>query len=231
MSISYRADGMMNRSQFLVAIILVVSLATLLSRTAPVSHAQDLTESTTQTNESHTQTDELTSNTTALVTGNGEEGNVTVNDENMTEEIMLNQTGQVEMDNLVIISSSDNQVIENVAYNDSAVDIRLNQNGTVSLQLHVTVKPIAVYADDELLPEVSSLTALSLSHGGAWFYDDSTHMLFIFADPVHLIFRYRAATTPVPEFPSLSILATVFTVFASLHLIKRRRTGKQLRTG
>jgi hypothetical protein len=214
----------------LIALILVLSVTTLLSRTAPVSHAQDLMESTTQTNESHTQTDESTGNTTTSVAGNGEEGNVTVNDENMTQEIVLNQTGQVEMDNLVIISSSDNQTIENVAWNDSAVDIRLNQNGTVSLQLHVTVKPIAVYADDKLLPEVSSPTALSLSHGGSWFYNETTHMLFIFADPARIIFRYRAAATPVPEFPSLSILATIFTLFASLHLLNRRRTGKQLRT-
>jgi hypothetical protein len=193
-------------------LIVFVSVAAFLSGTGSLSHAQDQTGSTNQSSES---------------TSSSDEGNVTVNSGDMTREIVLNQSGQVEMDNLVIVSSSDNQVIDNVAYNESTVDIRLNQNGTVNLRLHLTTKPVALYADHQLLLEAPTLSALSLSHGGSWFYDEHNHVLFIFADPVHVIFRYRAPTpTPIPEFPDFSILTMLFTVFASLTLIAHMRSRK-----
>jgi hypothetical protein len=138
----------------------------------------------------------------------------------VTHAIFLNGTHRVELAEIAINASSNGQMIENVAFNESIVKIDFDHDGSVELSLNSSAKPSAVYADDMQLGEAQSSNGLNLN-SNEWVYDH--HMIIIFADPSSVTIFYSPTPTPVPEFPvTLTALILIVALSASLIVTKRR---------
>lgn len=137
----------------------------------------------------------------------------------VTHAIFLNATHGVELAEIAIATSSNGQIIKNVAFNESVAQIDFDHEGAVEMEINSSAKPAAVYADDSELAEAQWNVGLT-PNSNAWFYDPNTHMLTVDADPSSITIFYSSTPTPVPEFPTgavalvllASLIATVLAV-------------------
>ena len=139
----------------------------------------------------------------------------------VTHTIILNGTDGVELAQIAINASSNGQMIHDVAFNESVVQIDFDHGGAVELSANSSAKPTAVFADDRELPESQSSAGLN-PNSNAWVYDQNTHMLTVFADPSSVTIFYGSAPTPVPEFPFASAPLVFLAALAATILIARK---------
>jgi len=139
----------------------------------------------------------------------------------VTHAIFLNGTHGVELAEIAINASSNGQMIHDVAFNESVVQIDFDHGGAVELSANSSAKPTAVFADDRKLPESQSSAGLN-PNSNAWVYDQNTHMLTVFADSSSVTIFYGSAPTPVPEFPFASAPLVFLAALAATILIARK---------
>jgi len=133
----------------------------------------------------------------------------------VTQAIFLNDTHGVILSRIAINASSSNQLIRNVAYNQTVAHIQLDRDGSIELVVDSSVKPSTVYGDDLKLSEKQSISGLS-PQSEAWVYDKNRRILVIFADPLTITISYATTlqpqtttTTAQPPTPPRCIIATV----------------------
>ena len=127
---------------------------------------------------------------------------MTITSRKVTQAFLLNGTFGTRLDSIAINASSSGQVIRNVAFNDSVVQVEFDREGSVQLIINSSAKPAQVFADDNTLTMVQSSSGLT-PDSEAWAYDQSSHTLIILADPMSITIVYGTATpTPIPEFPA-----------------------------
>ena len=135
--------------------------------------------------------------------------NITMASRNVTQAFLLNGTLGIRLGSIAINASSSGQVIRNVAFNDSVVQVEFDREGAVQLIVNSSNKPSRVFADNNTLAMVQSSSGLTLD-SEAWVYDQSNHTLIILADPMSITIVYGTATpTPIPEFPDALEIVTV----------------------
>lgn len=139
----------------------------------------------------------------------------------VTHAIFLNGTHGVELAEIAINASSNGQMIRDVAFNESVVQIDLDHDGAVELSVNSSAKPAAVFADDRELAESQSSAGLN-QNSNAWVFDQNTHMLTVFADPSSVTIFYGSAPTPVPEFPFVYTPLVFLAALAATILIARK---------
>lgn len=151
----------------------------------------------------------------------------------VTHAIFLNGTHGVELAEIAINASSNGQMIDNVAFNETVAQIDFDQPGAVELDVNSSQKPMMVFADGNQLTELPMNIGLT-PNSNAWVYDQNTHALTVFADPSSITIFYDPQSTPVPEFPAgsvtfalaiavaSSLLATVLAVTGKKHKSTRR---------
>jgi len=143
----------------------------------------------------------------------------------VTHAIFLNGTHGVEVAWIAINASSSGQVIENVAFNETVVQVKFDQDGTTVMSAHSSAKPSAVFADDVELTEATSNSGLTWNNE-AWAYNQNNHVLTVFADPSSITLFYGSAPTPIPEFPAAIVsmlLAGAFITARFGVILSRRR--------
>lgn len=128
----------------------------------------------------------------------------------VTHAIFLNGAHGVELAQIAIAASSNGQLIRNVGFNESVVEVDFDHDGALELDVNSSAKPAAVFADGNELAEVPWNIGLS-PNSNAWVYDENTHSLSIYADPSSVTIFYGSAPIPVPEFPP-TILGMLFIV-------------------
>jgi hypothetical protein len=142
----------------------------------------------------------------------------------VTHAIFLNGTHGVELAEIAINASSSGQLIRDVAFNESVVEIDLDHEGSLELTVNSSAKPSAIFADDMQLSEAQSTMGL-IENSNAWVYDQNSHMIIIFADPSSVTMFYNPI--PTPEFPTaLAALLLVGSVAATTLMIKARPTRR-----
>lgn len=149
--------------------------------------------------------------------------NVTIDARNFTQPVLMNGTDRVRLGYIAINASISEQIIRNVAFNESIAQVEFDRNGSVQLIINSSIRPSRVFADNTQLTEVQSVTGLT-PESEAWVYDPNTHALIIFADPSSVTIIYASATTQVPEFPyALGLI--MFVCLAASVIISKRRTA------
>lgn len=210
------------------------------------SYAQINVQSKTHahTNGPPSQTGSTTSTDSASSTGlgNGRHGgvppgllnawahsNMSVVARAVTHAIFLNGTHGVELAKIVIAASSNGQLIRNVGFNESVVEVNFDHDGALELDVNSSAKPAAVFADGNELAEVPWNVGLS-PNSNAWVYDQNTHSLNIYADPSSVTIFYGSTPTPVPEFPT-AILGMLFIVglLGTVLAVRKRPRRKSVR--
>lgn len=154
--------------------------------------------------------------------------NTTVAARTLTQPILMNGTEEVRLDFIAINASSNDQIIRNVAFNESVAQIEFDRNGSIQLTVDSSVKPTEVFADDNLLSEAQSLNGLTPA-SEAWVYNSNSQALMIFADPssVTLVYSVTPSTsTPVPEYPTAVSLLLIGCLAISLLIARRSRKRK-----
>lgn len=127
---------------------------------------------------------------------------MTIASRNVTQAFLLNGTLGIRLGSIAINASSSGQVIRNVAFNDSVVQVEFDREGAVQLIINSSSKPSQVFADNNTLTMLQSSSGLT-PDSEAWIYDQSGHTLVILADPMSITIVYGTATpTPIPEFPA-----------------------------
>jgi hypothetical protein len=233
--------------RIIVSLLIVVSVMALTQALAAVpSYAQAGVDKThpggQPTTQTHGPPTTNTVNTTAVFpptannNGNGRHGNgippglvnawaksnMSVVARAVTHAIFLNGTHGVELAEIAINSSSNGQLIRNVAFNESVAEIQFDHDGSVELTVNSSAKPSAVFADDMRLGEASSTAGLN-ANSNAWIYDQNDHVVTIFADPSSVTLYYGSEPTPMPEFQSgLVALMLVGVASATILLLKKR---------
>ncbi len=148
--------------------------------------------------------------------------NMSIVARDVTHAIFLNGTHGVELAEIAINASSNGQLIENVAFNESVVQIDFDHDGAVELVVNSTAKPTSVFADDMQLPEAQSTNGLNMN-SNMWTYDEGHQQLTIFADPSSVTVLYGSNPTPIPEFPAaLTALALIGGISASMLVIRKK---------
>ena len=136
--------------------------------------------------------------------------NMTIASGNETQAFLLNGTNGIRLGSIAINVSSTGQIIRNVAFNDSVVQVEFDREGSVQLIINSSAKPSQVFADNNTLTMAQSISGLTPA-SEAWVYDQNSHTLIILADPMSITLIYGTATsTPIPEFPpALELMITV----------------------
>jgi hypothetical protein len=154
--------------------------------------------------------------------------NVTVMSTTFTQTIILNGLVTVSLSSISVASSTNGQIMANIASNPNVVQVEFDHDGGTKLILHSSSRPAAVYADDQLLAEASSSASLTVN-SNAWVYEQSSGTLTVFADPSTITAFYGSAT-PIPEFPnSLLALGIPLLAFASIFLATTRKRKQSSR--
>ncbi|MGA2460296.1 MAG: hypothetical protein ABSF82_02630 [Candidatus Bathyarchaeia archaeon] len=143
----------------------------------------------------------------------------------VTHAIFLNGTHGVELAEIAINASSNGQMIRDVAFNESVVQVDLDHDGRVELSVNSSAKPTAVFADDNELSESQSDAGLTVN-SNTWVYDQNSHTLTVFADPSSITIFYGSAPTPVPESPFASIAFLLIAAIAGAALVARKKVRK-----
>lgn len=226
-----------NQGKFLVALLMVISMMALSTNVfaPPQTYAQSAVQSKT----THKGPD--TATTTQSSEGNGRHGhgvppgllqawahsNMSIVARAVTHAIFLNGTHGVELAEIAINASSNGQLIENIATNESVAQIEFDHDGAVELHVNSTDKPTAVYADDSELTEVEPGAGMNMT-SNTWAYDQNSHMLTVDADPASITIIYGTSATPVLEFPSDTTIAviTLVAVASALFIFRRVRESK-----
>lgn len=153
--------------------------------------------------------------------------NVTVRSTTFIQTLLFIGAQGATITSISLASSSNGQVIENVASNANIVQVEFDHDGGTELVIRSSARPAAVYADDRLLPPVVSTAGLNFS-SNVWVYAQSNGMLTIFADPSTVTAFYGTAPTPIPEFPN-SILAVTLPMlaFATVIVLTGKRRKKR----
>lgn len=133
----------------------------------------------------------------------------------VTMAIFLNDTHGTALSRIAIDASSNNQLIKNVAYNQTVVHVKFDRDGSVVLIINASAKPSVVYGDDLKLSEKLSTLGLT-PDSEAWVYDNNKRIIIIFADPSSITISYLASqqaltttTTSQPTTGPRCIIATV----------------------
>ncbi len=136
--------------------------------------------------------------------------NMTIASGNETQAFLLNGTNGIRLGSIAINASSTGQIIRNIAFNDSVVQVEFDREGSVQLIINSSAKPSQVFADNNTLTMAQSISGLTPA-SEAWVYDQNSHTLIILADPMSITLIYGTATsTPIPEFPpALELMITV----------------------
>ena len=151
--------------------------------------------------------------------------NMSIVARSVTQAIFLSGYHGVTLARIAIEASSNNQMIRNVAFNETVLHIQLDKDGELRLSVNSSVKPNAVFADDMPLIEASSTQGLT-PQSEAWFYDQNSHVLSVFADPTSITLFYMPVETIIPEFPvALTMLSMA--VIAVL-IVTRALSGKRV---
>jgi hypothetical protein len=151
--------------------------------------------------------------------------NVTVMSTSYTQMMLMNSGMGLTLSSISVASSTNGQMMENVAYNSNIVQVEFDHDGGAELVIHSSIKPAAVYADDRLLVESSSTAGLSFN-SNAWVYDQTSSTLTVFADPSTITAFY--GSTPVPEFPislaALTMMLATIAAAATVNAVRRKET-------
>jgi len=156
--------------------------------------------------------------------------NMSIGAKNATQPIFINGTDRVRLASMVINASSGDQIIRNIAFNQSVAQVEFDHDGSVQLIINSSAKPARIFADNMELSEAQSLNGLT-PESEAWVYDQSSHTLIIFADPSSITIIYGSATTPIPEFPAELGLVLVGCLAVTLMIAKNARSSAPRSTG
>ena len=110
----------------------------------------------------------------------------------VTMAIFLNDTHGTALSRIAINASSTDQLIKNVAYNQTVVHVKFDRDGLVVLIINASAKPAVVYGDDLKLSEKLSTLGLT-PDSEAWVYDNNKRIIIIFADPLTITLSYLAS--------------------------------------
>ncbi|MGP8127095.1 MAG: hypothetical protein ACLP9D_04735 [Candidatus Bathyarchaeia archaeon] len=144
--------------------------------------------------------------------------------------LLMNGTYGAELGFIAVKASSSGQIIRNVAYNGSVLQIEFDHNGSIQLNVNSSAKPAQVFADNNELTEAQSLNGLT-PESEAWVYDSNSHTLAIFADPSTVTLVYNptpapSVPTPVPEYPTALALVLTGCLTITLLIEKKSRDRK-----
>ena len=145
--------------------------------------------------------------------------NMSIVARSVTQAIFLSEYHGVTLARIAIEASSNDQMIRNVAHNETVLQIQLDKDGELVLSVNSSVKPNAIFADDMLLIEASSTNGLT-PQSEAWYYDQNSHMLSVFADPTSITLFYMPVETIIPEFPIDGLSALSIAVIAVLIIMR-----------
>jgi hypothetical protein len=139
----------------------------------------------------------------------------------------MNGTQGVRLGFIMINESSSDQIIRNLAINETVAQIEFDHNGSVQLIVNSSVRPSQVLADNIVLTEAQSLNGLT-PESEAWIFDPNSHTLAIFADPASVTLVYTLApstptSTPVPEYPTALAPVLIGCLIMTLLIGKRSR--------
>ena len=154
--------------------------------------------------------------------------NVTVASRNLTLPFLLNGTEEVKIGFIAVNASSSNQMISNVAFNDSVVEVEFDRNGSLQLTLNSSAKPSQVFADGIPLPEAESSAGLT-PQSELWVYDANNGTLTIFADPTSVTLIYSVNSpnlTPVPEYSAAFWVVLIESLAITTFFARHSRTQK-----
>jgi len=143
----------------------------------------------------------------------------------VTQAIFLSGYHGVTLARIAIEASSSNQMVRNVAFNETVLQVQCDKDGEMRLSINSSVKPNAVFADDMPLAEASSMNGLT-PQSEAWFYDQNSHMLVVFADPTSVTVFYMPVQTIIPEFPVVLTVLSIAVIFVLM--TTRALTGKKV---
>lgn len=151
--------------------------------------------------------------------------NVTVMSTTFAQTVLLNGVVQIALSSFSVSSSTNGQVMANVASNENIAQVEFDHDGGVELVIHSSAMPAAVYADDRLLIQASSTAGLNVN-SNAWVYDRGSATLTVFADPGTVTMFYGSA--PIPEFPislaSLTMILGIIAAAATVTAVRRKKT-------
>jgi len=157
------------------------------------------------------------------------QSNVTMAARIVNQTLLMNETDGVELGFITINASSSGQIIRNLAFNESVLQIEFDHNGSIQLSVNSSAKPAEVFADNNVLTEAQSLNGLT-PESEAWVYDPSSHALTIFADPSSVTLVYSltptSVPTPVPEYPTALALVLIGCIAITLLIEKKSRDRK-----
>ena len=156
--------------------------------------------------------------------------NITIASRIITQTLLMNESHGVELGFIAINASSSGQIIRNVAFNETVLQIEFDRNGSIQLTVNSSVKPAQVFADDNALTEAQSSNGLTPA-SEAWTYDPNSHAVTIFADPSTVTLVYSptqtpSVPTPVPEYPTALSLVMIGCLAMSLLVAKKSRNRK-----
>lgn len=89
--------------------------------------------------------------------------NVAVMSTTYPQTLTLNGGVVVTLSSISIVSSTNAQIIENVAYNQNTVQVQFSHDGGTELVISSSARPVAVYADAQLLAQASSSAGLTFN--------------------------------------------------------------------
>jgi hypothetical protein len=150
----------------------------------------------------------------------------------VTQAFLLNGTRGIQLGSIAINASSSGQIIRNLAFNESVLQIEFDHNGSIQLNVNSSVKPAQVFADNNQLTEAQSLNGLT-PESEAWVYDPNSHALTLFADPSSVTLVYSltptpSVSTPVPEYPTALALVLIGCLAITLLIAKKPRNHKTM---
>ena len=158
--------------------------------------------------------------------------NMTITARSVTQTLLMNGTHGVELGFIAINASSTGQIIRNLAFNESVLQIEFDHNGSIQLNVNSYVKPAQVFADNNELTEAQSLNGLT-PESEAWVYDSNSHALAIFADPSAVTLVYSLTPTPsvstsVPGYPTALAPVLLGCLGITLLIAKKSRNRKTM---
>jgi hypothetical protein len=127
---------------------------------------------------------------------------------------------------ITLASSSNGQVIRNVASNANVAQVEFDHDGGIVLVIQTSARPAAVYADDRLLAPVVSTAGLNFS-SNVWAYAQGNGMLTVYADPATVTLFYGTAPAPIPEFRNNVLAVTLAMVAVATIFILTKRGRKK----
>ncbi len=227
---------MFSRPRFMLTFLLLLSICSILAAVGPIwAEVRVLSKP----HESAPRAEAVqASTTTSTSTSHGRHGqgvppglsnawahsNMSVVARAVTHAIFLNGMHGVELAWIAITASSNGQMIQNVAFNETVAQIKFDHDGNTELSVNSSEKPAAVFADDFGLTEASSQIGLTPA-SDAWTYNQTSHVLTVFADPSSITIFYGTAPAPVPEFPAefLEVILTLAIVATAAMIVAGQR--------